>query len=850
MDWAKKLKGILSARSGKKADDKNNDCCDKGSEDASNITLPNGNTNADTSNDKERNNDSLLMPDKPQPQQQQQQQQSLPYYVHQPNIYCIPPPPFLLPPTIKKEGEGDNIYQPPPSLLQQPQQQLQHHPHHHTQPQPHPQYIPSVAFPGVKMKLEPMEEGVVNPPPHFVYNQFGYGYNSYGNVYHGGAGRNILTGGGGNGFVPNIYASDEYEHGSTNYWGEQEGNDNRRGGGCHTGGGRGGRGSSRGGGDTQGGRGRGGGAGRPKHGYQHHPYPTRVGDLSRVGQRVAHMGTESVAPKLQHQAGIEESEFSVQDVRGEQLQQPPQPGMESDDIGIGGGGGEEECSQQQLLPQLELPTDKSSELFDALPTKMKKIPPSNRTTDEWVLMPDYCQAVMDQTPIGYLKDFAPSELDALFGTDGILREKIPVNKSKHSRIVKGERAENKKKSSKSVVATTSSATPVEREVLTDFHCDSKCCNVQVRVVRVKCNGVNGILVYQLINPSTGVPYQHNVQAHNMTPFEEQSLGLRLRTSTTKSKYGSTALSVAQRKFIMDFGTQRSKGKQGMSNGGDVATAMISSNRVMLSEEHKNSSEKLRVKIDEYVQNRKKAGDYFFINIYGKSKMTGAELKQILDILMTPADERESEPLLEDCDEDNFHLHTANFKQILWKHLVVSHHDHDGSTWKNIAAEYKDSKQLVADALKMFPDGKLVQLEMDFFKGISEGDVFQYGQCGFSDIGHRFFMTNFILCKSENKDSAGMLLTRALEMLNELGGDCNWVLVDGGYALDAAISNANKERNGDGSVTVKVWIQKRACHAHITRMGNTRGGGKRGGKGSLPRFLLDQGVPVKTMRKVS
>ena len=30
------------------------------------------------------------------------------------------------------------------------------------------------------------------------------------------------------------------------------------------------------------------------------------------------------------------------------------------------------------------------------------------------------------------------------------------------------------------------------------------------------------------------------------------------------------------------------------------------------------------------------------------------------------------------------------------------------------------------------------------------------------------------------------------------------------------------------------------------MGNTRGGGKRGGKGSLPRYHLDQGVPAKVM----
>ena len=96
MEW---ILGALSTRSGKKTDDDNNGCNKGSKEDASKITLLNRNTNADTANDKERNNESPLMPDKPQ--QQQQQQQPLLYYVHQPNIHCIPPPPFLLPPTIK-----------------------------------------------------------------------------------------------------------------------------------------------------------------------------------------------------------------------------------------------------------------------------------------------------------------------------------------------------------------------------------------------------------------------------------------------------------------------------------------------------------------------------------------------------------------------------------------------------------------------------------------------------------------------------------------------------------------------------------------------------------------------------
>ena len=42
------------------------------------------------------------------------------------------------------------------------------------------------------------------------------------------------------------------------------------------------------------------------------------------------------------------------------------------------------------------------------------------------------------------------------------------------------------------------------------------------------------------------------------------------------------------------------------------------------------------------------------------------------------------------------------------------------------------------------------------------------------------------------------------------------------------------------------IGVRRCHAHVARFGGTRGGGKCGGKGSLPRYLLDQGVTPKIM----
>ena len=45
------------------------------------------------------------------------------------------------------------------------------------------------------------------------------------------------------------------------------------------------------------------------------------------------------------------------------------------------------------------------------------------------------------------------------------------------------------------------------------------------------------------------------------------------------------------------------------------------------------------------------------------------------------------------------------------------------------------------------------------------------------------------------------------------------------------------------------IGVRRCHAHVSRFGGSRGGGKRGGKGSLPRYLLDHGVTPKMMVKM-
>ena len=62
------------------------------------------------------------------------------------------------------------------------------------------------------------------------------------------------------------------------------------------------------------------------------------------------------------------------------------------------------------------------------------------------------------------------------------------------------------------------------------------------------------------------------------------------------------------------------------------------------------------------------------------------------------------------------------------------------------------------------------------------------------------------------------------------------LIDGGRALECAVKHL-------------PGVTRRRCFAHCKQMGLTRGGGKQGGKGSLPRYLLDHGAKPKVMAKV-
>ena len=119
-----------------------------------------------------------------------------------------------------------------------------------------------------------------------------------------------------------------------------------------------------------------------------------------------------------------------------------------------------------------------------------------------------------------------------------------------------------------------------------------------------------------------------------------------------------------------------------------------------------------------------------------------------------------------------------------------------------------------------------------------------GHVGSSDWNHVYWPLLYQIAMSKNEDTATTLFQTATDMIEKDGSaSVDTFLIDGGAALFAATKNIRSSKNIDINV---VGVPRRRCFSHNIRMGMTRGGGKRGGKGSLPRYLLDQGVPAKLM----
>ena len=404
----------------------------------------------------------------------------------------------------------------------------------------------------------------------------------------------------------------------------------------------------------------------------------------------------------------------------------------------------------------------SAKLFRQLPESLKIIEDKQSS---WVLTQDCCREIGNgAADVGFYQQFNPAEIATVYGANGILRTKLKVHVSEHSRF---STQPGEKKSSK-CIAYLGDGMLIEREILCDYKCQSSGCNCRIKIARVNCNGISGLLGYQLATPGTGLIYEHDQNAHKLFPHEEQSQGLRtLLQKNSTSKFSLFALSVEQKEFIMDYGLTTGTISQ-QKDAVSTMTFMARMNQMRCTPEQLYTPEKFLSAVKNWVGNRKKQGDYFFSNQWGKCSMSAHQLKELLDLLKTSPDDRTSPPDVSTYP-NNPHLLTPEFRETVWPYMIVQSHDHDGSTWTRITFECADWKVLVRAAVQMNPDGT-VQLEIDFFRGCCEGDEWQVGQIGFSDLNHRYHFLVMDISKSENNQSAGRLLERALEMLNEMEGD--------------------------------------------------------------------------------
>lgn len=151
--------------------------------------------------------------------------------------------------------------------------------------------------------------------------------------------------------------------------------------------------------------------------------------------------------------------------------------------------------------------------------------------------------------------------------------------------------------------------------------------------------------------------------------------------------------------------------------------------------------------------------------------------------------------------------------------------------------------------------------------------------------------------SESGDAATHLLSRAVSLLKQAGGGCNVVLQDGSHALNAGIDNVNDilesemkvshlnmtdqgvntnlDLGGDKDNAIDCelydllhdtgddnedWdteidrvvriLKRRRCFIHCMRTPYSRGGGYRGGRGSIPRSCLNAGMSYKELAIVT
>jgi len=502
----------------------------------------------------------------------------------------------------------------------------------------------------------------------------------------------------------------------------------------------------------------------------------------------------------------------------------------------------------------------SDELRDKLPEGLNK-------RGDYVLRD--VRSIHGGSATGYLRPFNGPEQDALYNVnDGMVTSHIVVSQNLVTEKPKAGEEDKLR-------ATRSFGDPLlSCENKRTVYCKCKGCDVMGQIWRINYgndelgNKTSGLLYYEKINRNTNCPYKHDEVSH--------------ANSTGRSE---CSLTTQQKQFIVKWAQRKTPSK---SEQRDMVDAMIESTDIKTTSDQDNDSETFVKRVGAFIQNSKRDTSerkYFQKHTINDST-TSNELRDLLNHLKSEegSTERNRKYNLEGIGQ---YLLSTEGKQL--NNLIkVYDHDHNGTTWSYIQFEYLHAAELAQQGAQIYSDKK-VQLEMDYFHTHCEGDEWIVGHTGFSDASHKYYPLSMIISKSENHTSAGRLLTRGTNLLQSAFGDARSVLVDGGKALAKAIGKENESRQARDAAVVgtategeqidevcdeimetlinsetdnvaalearlsnvlsshKLEVER--CVAHITRKACSRGGGWRGGKGSLCRALLNGGCSMQKMQRV-
>jgi hypothetical protein len=360
------------------------------------------------------------------------------------------------------------------------------------------------------------------------------------------------------------------------------------------------------------------------------------------------------------------------------------------------------------------------------------------------------------------------------------------------------------------------------------------CGVELKIVRVK----NGLLVLKKceIVDDKKVPIEHNLSGH------------KLFRHSGKGRAGvAGALSIAQMTYIAKryhLDGDRDSFAQKMLHNVSIPSSAL---------QHAEYDTFKRSIYDFYNRN-----SHYCQALPENEAMKTDLLLEILELLRADPNSRDGTAAPKGKSGHKYYESDA-WKKYLWKFIYVAKHDFNVSTgqFTKITFCVTDIAKRCKAAALMFPDGQ-VQLETDYL-GI--GGPYVFGHAGVSDFNHKYWLLVFQIALSENEGAVYEMLDLAVHFAENVHllpleedeelltpATVTQVLADGGEAIRAAVEKLSDERcEGDDANQFAILIRR--CFAHIIRMGFTRGGGYRGGKGSLPRYLLKQGVPPKVMTKM-